>query len=428
MRLRKREYANVNAPELIGVNNIYYRGALISSQSATYNKFSLRGAYNRQELCLDETHPGPPFRSGGSLWIFQWTDPVASPIDVGTYRTAWGTNYLEEYVGGFLPLYKWQSFGLGTCADFAHYAVDPTWNYSGNADAASYGATGWNRFRPGKPTADMGVFLGEFKDIPRMLKGTAKFFHDAWRAMGGGLSKPSKALANHWLNIQFGWLPFINDLRKAYKTYRNLDSQLQRIKRYNGRWQRRGGSIIDDTVSERISSSATATAHWPTLATKQYVNPSIPGSYAMSKVKITRAWFEGAFRYWIPDVESVYWSRRAVVELYGLMPNPALVWELTPFSWLADWVSNVGDVLSNMDNGWADNLAARYAYVMKSVEVIGELESFVNLIPAKLHHTWTFPISWKTRAGASPFGFGLTGSNFSARQWSILAALGVQYK
>lgn len=425
-RRRLRESANVNASTLVGTVKTYLNGNLTGTSPRTYNPYTMRGAYNRQEVCLDVTNPGPPYRTGGAFTAFQWSDPGILPVATGTYSSN-TTPWLYEYSGGFLPLATWQSFGAYYgVSKFAADVITPGTHYSSELDGSSYGATGWKRFRPGNPTADLGVFVGEFRDVPRMLKDTAKFFTNAWRAAGGTLKKPSRALANHWLSTQFGWLPFINDLRKFHRTYVTMNERIAQIRRNNGRWVRRGGTVMEDNDSTVISSSSTATGHWPSLPSYLYKNSQVTGSQTKSLHRITRVWFEGSFRYWIPNIESRTWEKRAVAELYGAMPNPALVWELTPFSWLVDWMSNVGDVVANMDNGWADNLVARYAYVMKSVEVVGEFTSTCDLKDTTLHNSWDFLVSWKTRGGASRFGFGLTEANFSPRQWSILAALGIQ--
>lgn len=425
MRRRERKSPYVNAPIVMGVTTTLYKGVPFGTPTThSYNPYTTRGAYESAGTCIDETHAGPPYRTGGPLIVVQWRDPF-EVRGSGTYVGSATADISYRYVGGFIPSWKWSQFGSGfSNANFALETTNPGSMFPSNVDAEAYGATGWKRFRPGKPTADLGVFLGEIRDVPRMLKDTANFFNKTWRSLGGSTGKPSKALSNHWLSIQFGWLPFISDLRRFHRSYVELDRQIAHIKRNNGQWCKRGGSVVEDSTSVVLGSSAVASAHWPSLVSYLYASPA--GSYTVSKVTTTRVWFEGSFRYWIPNIESVWWRKRAIAELYGAMPNPALVWELTPFSWLVDWVSNVGDVVANMDSGWADNLAAKYAYVMKSVDVTGVLESFCNLRSAKLHDSWTFPISWKSRAGASRFGFGLTDANFSARQWSILAALGFQ--
>jgi hypothetical protein len=430
LRRRERASPNVNAPTLIGTTQMWYNGAPFSDPlPSETNHYVSRGPFSQQDLCLDETHPGPPYHSGGPLYVFHWRD---GGVDVLSYGTYWGPYFGTlgfVYTGGFIPSWKWQDFaGAYSCTSFAQEFTSPGSVYPSASNAKQYGATGWKRFSPGNPTADLGVFIGEGLDTAKMLKGAAMFFRNAWKSIGGSLKKPSKALSGQWLSIQFGWLPFVNDLRKFYQTTRKLDATIQRIKQQNGQWQRRGGSVVDDTQSVLISSNDHVTGHWPALHSAFYVDPNSSGNYTASMSTTTRVWFEGRFRYWIPNIDSPWWEARAVAELYGAMPNPALIWELIPFSWLVDWMSNVGDVFANMDAGYADNLAASYAYVMKSVEVMGEFESTHTLKAATLHDLWKFPLSWKSREGASRFGFSTTEAEFSARQWSILAALGLQRK
>jgi hypothetical protein len=101
------------------------------------------------------------------------------------------------------------------------------------------------------------------------------------------------------------------------------------------------------------------------------------------------------------------------------------VWELTPWSWLADWFTNVGDVVANMSTGYAENLAAQYAYVMGTTQISTCWDTSLNTKQGVIHNSSGYTETYKHRVGASPFGFGLTSNDFSARQWSILAALGL---
>lgn len=373
----------------------------------------------------DECHPGPPYRTGGPFNKFTFSDPCVVTSS-GTFYGWVSASVGYRYVGGFVPTMK--------CADFnPSFSSSNLWSetdfdspISSLGDISNYGATGWNKFRPGNPTADLGVFLGELRDVPRMLKGTAEFFHNMWRAMGGSLTGfAPKKVADAWLNTQFGWRPFISDLRKFYRTYQRLDEHLNRIRRDNGKWIRRGGTVQTDSYSTEISRSDTVTGHWPALSGYFHPSAQISGSRVARLVYSRTVWFEGAFRYWIPSINSPQWRYRAIAELYGAMPCPSLIWNLIPWSWLVDWCSNVGDVISNMSTGYADNLAAKYAYIMGTTSYVGELDSTQTTKQGNIHNTWRFPVEWKHRCAASPFGFGLSGGDFTTRQLSILAALGI---
>lgn len=394
--------------------------------STNYLMRAAPGKYFSRDLCVDSVHPGPPYRSGGALYIHSYNDPRRSASNIGVYPAKVST---LKYEGGFGPYLT--PYGLG---GFSNLGTLDNWcsnkpsGMDGYGDCSSQGASAWSKFKPNRSVADAGVFLAELRDVPRMLKTTAKGFSDIWRGMGGNMSGfGPKHVADHFLNTQFGWLPFINDLRKFYRAYKTLDSRLARIKRMNGQWEKRGGSFSSGSTTVVVDKSMTVTAHIPNLNSNWYSPGAPAGSYERSVTTSQKVWFEASFKYYIPEwkFEDDAWKARTVAEIFGLEPNPYVVWEATPWSWLADWFTNAGDCLSNMSDGWAENLVAKYAFLMATTETVGKLSSTLNLWTGHIQDTWLWTYSSKTRSPASPFGFGLTSSDLSARQLAILTALGI---
>lgn len=361
------------------------------------------------ETCYDEVHPGPSYNSGGPLFIKKLMIDDAFSVKNEDYYPS--SNGLYHYQGGFVP-------GIGFIRDLEQDLNITDWE----SDVSSRGPSAWNRFKPGKPGANLAQFIGELKDLPRMLKTSAQGFKDAYNANPKLFG--SRQIGNQWLNQNFGWLPFIQDLRSFYKTYKNLDRAIAQIKRDNGKWIKREGFFDGNEDFEVISVDETYHGHYPTLNTYFY-SGSPYGRLQLNKKVTYRTWFSGRFRYWIPDIESPNWSKRAVANLFGASINPALIWELTPWSWLIDWVSNVGDVLSNLHDETVDNLAAKYAYVMGTHITTLDYCSTMYLWNGNVTATWSFSMEKKARCKANPFGFSLQPINFSARQLSILAALGL---
>jgi hypothetical protein len=117
--------------------------------------------------------------------------------------------------------------------------------------------------------------------------------------------------------------------------------------------------------------------------------------------------------------------------------TPEVVWNLLPWSWLIDWFTNIGDIVSNASSNAVDNLTADYAYVMRTQETVTNYEgwSVVNgtgtpasstYIPAGHYSSYGFNRSiTKSRFAASPFGFGTTFNGLSSYQLGIVAALGI---
>jgi hypothetical protein len=362
------------------------------------------------KTCMDELHSGPPWKTGGPLNITEWKSDFYVPkaaVDVS--YSMW--RYAGSHLASHYPPVPWGSLSEYTSSD------------ADNIE--SYGPTGWNRFRPDRSQAQLGIFLGEFKDVPRMLKGTAKGFHDLWRSMGGSKTafKP-KNVANNWLNTQFGWMPFVADLRDFYEVTKNLDNRISQLRRQNNQWQKRSGTVSVEGFEEEMGSGDNTPGLTPVPSTWLFQAPY--GWWKTKYVYSRHVWFSARFRYYIPgDTSGWRWRAKAIAQLYGLNPTPSLIWELTPWSWLLDWWTNVGDNIANLSAITFDNLAAKHAYIMGTTSHKFVSEGCNNYKGTPAIGSWSSEIIRKSRFAASPFGFGLDGGDFTARQWSILAALGI---
>lgn len=429
---RTRNEAILHVKEPLGQLWVTANGGSSWQQSTSYwfDPAMTNRPYQQLDRCADEIHPGPPYRTGGPLNVFHFTDDTEiKHHSVYTRMISPMNGY--RYIGGFYTLYQMHNGDPSYTANnlALEYNLDPSSPLRDWGDPSPYGAGAYHRFKPGNPVAEAAVFLAELKDVPRMLRTTAKGFHELWRSAGGSLHgfRP-KRVADHWLNTQFGWFPFLNDLRKFRKAYKRLNSLLGWIARHNGHWLKRGGVVRNVVSSESVAGSTTITGHRPTLPTYFYASPTISGNYNIVLRKVDNVWFEARYRYWIPDLGSDYWKARAVAAIFGLRPTPSVIWEATPWSWLVDWFSNAGDVIANLDSGYAENLATKYAYIMGHYTHDVFVSSMCNLhstCGGRLIDSWSFSCDKKMRVKASPFGFGLTNSDLTARQWSILAALGI---
>jgi len=284
------------------------------------------------------------------------------------------------------------------------------------------GATGWKRTRPGNPVAGAGQFLGELRDLPSIpLRNLRKlnFF---------------RGLGHEYLNVQFGWKPFVNDLKKMYQVYTELDKRLAQLKRDNGRAIRRHVSLEESTdTSTTTTSSNDMAAFWPT---PNGIVGSVQKSTLLTQsTSYTKTWYAARYRYYIPEINSSQWTKRATRVLYGINPSPEIVWELLPWSWLIDWFSNVGDIVSNLSTNAVDNLVADYAYVMQHTRVETQYMATGQLGAASSKFGWrklaypaaslTESVEWKRRQWATPYGFGVDFGTLSPYQVSILGALGM---
>jgi hypothetical protein len=356
-------------------------------------------------------------------------------------KTQWGSgrNLTWEYFGS-----TWSGHALGVIgpASAPPTPPQPSNFTSHRIEADSHYATGVARTRPGAPVASLSQFLIELRDLPSTpLK-------QAWKSIGRSrvpiqqLPKLLRArlnefrsLGSEYLNIEFGWKPFVSDLRKMYYLWQTIDRRMAQIIRNNGRLVRRKATLKEDR-----STSQTVTQYGYPFANVFGAPPGwTSGSTRLTTTVQTyeKVWFSSAYQYWIPDVSSSQWNARARLALFGALPTPELLWEVLPWSWLVDWFSNVGDVVSNVSPNAVENCITRWAFVMRHTLQRTERKAevawspnvylpYVNVPGGAFNFSSVTETEDKVRSGSgNPFGLNVQLGSLTGRQLAILAALGV---
>lgn len=306
------------------------------------------------------------------------------------------------------------------------------------------------KFRPGNPIGTLGRFVAELHDLPRLpllFQARAKKFRD---------------LGSEYLNAEFGWIPFVNDVINLGHTQLRIQSELDKLVKNNGiRVKRRSKRELVLTGDEWKFSTYPRPFGWvgnpsinDTEELKDFytfgpynsgVDSSISGETILSWRHSTEVvtWFVGTFTYYVPDIGSSKWTDRAKAVLSGLVVTPNELWQVYPWTWLADWFGNVGTILSNLSANAVDNEVFENLHVMETITDRLDVEAFVTwdfheqeiggvpftaVDPGSEKVSYSHIEKQKLRQKASPYGFGLNYADFSFRQKSILAALALSRK
>lgn len=136
-------------------------------------------------------------------------------------------------------------------------------------------------------------------------------FGDAARELGVTHRRKGQGAANSWLELQYGWMPLLSDIHGGYQELTKDRKQ--------------SGHII------KVSKSATSTV----------VGTSNAGAYNKTVSTIDKR------------VKLIYWYRLespglAQASSVGLVDPLEIAWELTPWSFVVDWMIPVGDVISSL--------------------------------------------------------------------------------
>lgn len=337
-------------------------------------------------------HPYP-FRSGGP-WTLSVTSVRSPPITANGGRVSGAVICPSQLTGDVLP-----------SAD--SLVSDTQLDVTGTRMIA--------RSIPTTPSFSLATTLGELRSdgLPSMVGGS---LHDTTRSLR------SKA-GNEYLNVEFGWLPLIRDLRQFCYNVRNSRKIVDRYRRQADRVLKRR---YEDPVSTVVS----------TYTGSGFLSPSVGniGCFGTrSSITTSQRWYEGAFVYHIPMGDDQY-SKFLRYEAYanqilGTRLTPAAVWNLAPWSWAADWFTNAGDVMTNISQLGSDGLVMRYGYVMARYDQAHAIRvktiTTEQGIPAGTQLSYDKTVKYRQRRVATPYGFGIDETTLSTRQLAVLAALGL---
>lgn len=190
----------------------------------------------------------------------------------------------------------------------------------------------WLKCKPSLSTrANLGVFLWELADIKRMfqilprkhVKGCA-----TWRQLLSWVN-------SQHLNYNFGWKPFVKDLKNSFLAMSSYESRLKKFISEEGK-----------TLMRRWIDSSTST--WTSTV-------SIGSGFWQRRIVYERSIKNAStfmFRYDIPDYseKELYW--RGLADSLGLVVSPAQIWAVLPWSFVVDWFYDIGGVLESIQSDW----------------------------------------------------------------------------
>jgi hypothetical protein len=289
---------------------------------------------------------------------------------------------------------------------------------------------------PDRNVGSLGVTLIELLrgDIPSLLKN----FH----LKMSGLKSARNYFGSEALNIAFGWTPLIQEYFNIIKVGMNLERVIY-YESFRRKRQWEGPSRTDSNSRGRslnplLGPYSSAYTH---LEQGDVLGPSSgPGMSYSSEYRLVES-------------EDYHWSskytglakagRRAnsfsdqvmdVTKRMGLVDDPQMLWDLTPYSWLVDWFTTMGDSLSNANvySPVRGKYNVDYAY-LTTQRVHSEQETLIRPLSSSPYYrsleikrgTSVAMSQTRWRDRATPFGFGTQMGSLTASQFGILVALGL---
>jgi hypothetical protein len=404
-----------------------------------YSAGSSTGVSTHWRRCLDQVNPGPPFRSGGPFRYVEYHVPSGDVSPRGHFsslgRPGQPAGTYWTYDGGFVPDSSW---GSSSPSSFLSAPLPDV------TSLVSYYTKAWDCLKPRVPKAGLAQFTYELRDLPGMLRTTSEGLHNLWNSFGGGkssiLMSPS-SVADHFLNHNFGWVPFISDLQKLKDVWDRSNELIARAILDNHTWMKRF-CVLDEVETSRLITrqfnSGTDPSDLMEMMSPLMAPMVVSGTTCTAYNDVTeytskRVWSKGEFMYYRPefddhlsDFSSQWMNVQRLLTIYGARINPTVLWKITPWSWLVDWFTGIGKFVERLDDFVTDGIVARSLYLMEQVELRHVKTCTLNFYSGPLHLDFVRYLRTKQRAvGDSPYGFSLPWSGLTPTQWAILGSIGI---
>jgi len=282
----------------------------------------------------------------------------------------------------------------------------------------AFGATAISRCAPTNPHAQILTSIGEL-------------YRDGLPSAVGIKTIRDRDPGSEFLNYQFGIAPLVSDLKDLHRSLTESERILKRYLRDSGRLVRRRYEQPESVETFTSTVVGSANIGRPSVVGPLYAGSTSGATRVATRTETSRRWFSGAFTYHaaIPDglLNNMRLRIQEYNQLLGILPTPAVLWNLTPWSWAFDWVANMGDVLNNISMFQSDGLVLAYGYVMEHKTTTREyhLYGYSMSNAGAVNEVQRFTSEVKFRRRATPYGFGLKLEDFTNRQWAILIALGL---
>lgn len=313
----------------------------------------------------------------------------------------------RSYIGPVIP-------------NLVHAAVSGTFPVISGFDSSYYGPRAIAATTPTKSVGDLALTLAELKreGIPT--------------PPGSNLILRSNRVARRgsqdWLAYNFAFIPTLAAVQDLSVALMKASAIIKQYKRDSGKWTRRTYTFPTERWVTTRPEVLGGVLNIPNSSTFSSIFPISRSLRFTDSTAYTRnVRFSGAYSYHLP-ITDTFMGKMKRYEAYanklvGTRITPEVLWNLAPWSWFGDWNNSFGKTIANVSSMGSDGLVIAYGYLMCHTVAIRTVT--LHNVPGAGDVSLVFRTVRKERVKASPYGFGSNPASYSAKQWSILGALGL---
>lgn len=237
------------------------------------------------------------------------------------------------------------------------------WAVFGKPDVDAYGTIAYNKcldefYEKLRGSIDLSVDIAQAGQVARMIKGVGNivryvngFPKSFFKGMVQGDLRPVRDLGSRWLEFQYGWKPLASTVFDIYE--KHLVPAPDRLMIVRGK----GSDVNYGSHDGYVSNNYPTKTNWWT-STRCEIKARFKPSSSMAQT--------------LGEYTSL---------------NPAsILWELTPWSFVVDWVLDLGGYIRNMESAflYGSRLADGYITHSRKVSAYGSVSHFQDYGFARL--------------------------------------------
>lgn len=207
----------------------------------------------------------------------------------------------------------------------------------------------------------MPVFLFELIELKSLWKHMASLvlFSQIKKSLRAAGKAPLKELSNHFLATIFGWLPFLRDIQTIVSKFMTVADKVNDFVLNQGKRRTfhvgkqlspltfRPEEWFESTLSAHSAYAGNHYAPW--WFANDYFNVIEFSTKTMRSVSNCSYHLTLDYQYDLPGVNAAVQSFKAELDHWGINLSVSDVWQVIPFSFVVDWVWNVGQWLEQFD-------------------------------------------------------------------------------
>lgn len=220
------------------------------------------------------------------------------------------------------------------------------------------------------------IFIAELKDVPKLARDVIRM----WKALLRGItaavalltgrakrrakvslkklgSMSGRELSNDWLSVNFGWVPFVRDIKTIVTRIYTLREDIEKYLKSANTWRTlhfqkglspytfRDAAWLSDVVTD-----TTVSGVYGDFKFMEDITRGVTFRHVRKRsVDFVRYTATMNYRYNVPLAHNVLDTISAAMDRFGMNPSISDIWELIPFSFVVDWVFDVGHWLDQFD-------------------------------------------------------------------------------